>query len=88
MLWGGEQLFGGKKATGRGMLTPSGIYVPVDGQIYKFNPSPEGSSAELMNTVSVDLGTGAPVGNLFSDGKRIWVNGGNRFYGLWPESDR
>ncbi|MEM7454606.1 MAG: PQQ-binding-like beta-propeller repeat protein [Planctomycetota bacterium] len=70
MLWGGEQLFGGKKATGRGMLTPSGIYMPVEDQIYKFNTSSEGNTAELLRRVNVDLGTGAPVGNLFSDGRR------------------
>jgi hypothetical protein len=37
-----------------------------------------------LKTADVELGTGAPVGNLFSDGEKIWVQGANRVYALGP----
>ncbi len=82
MVWGGEKLFDGKIATGRGMLTPNGIYMPVDDTIYKFDPHHSGQRVKQLGKVEVDLGTTAPLGNLFSDGNRFWVHGGNRLYAL------
>lgn len=86
MLWGGEELFDGKKSCGRGMLTPNGIYMPIEDSIWKFDLAGHNTSAKKIGDVTVDLGTGAPVGNLYSDGKRIWVLGGNRIYALAPET--
>ncbi len=82
MVWGGKRLFGGKLSYGRGMLTPDGIYVPVDDSICKYSLTGRGGDAVLLGKVNVDLGTGAPVGNLYSDGQKIWVHGANRIYAL------
>lgn len=82
MIWGGSSLFDGKTSCGRGMLTPDGIYVPVDEEIYKFSLLGKNGKAELVGKTTVELGTGAPVGNLYSDGLKIWVLGGNRVYAL------
>lgn len=91
MIWGAEQLFDGKQSKGRGVLTPKGIYIPVDRSIYHFplpSSNPDGANNDVsemqITKVGVDLGTGAPVGNLYSDGNRIWVHGGNRVYALEP----
>ena len=84
MVWGGEQIFDGKTSYGRGMLTPNGIYIPVGKSIYKFDLDGDGVDAKKLAAVNVQLGTDAPVGNLYSDGKRIWVHGGNRVYALQP----
>ena len=67
---------------GRGMLTPDGIYIPVEDQIYKFSLTGKDGKAELLGKTFVELGTGAPVGNLYSDGMKIWVLGANRIYAL------
>lgn len=84
MLWGGEALFDGKKSNGRGMLTPDGIYLPIEDSIWKFDLDGTGTSAKKIASATVDLGTGAPIGNLFSDGQRIWAVGANRVYALTP----
>ncbi len=84
MLWGGEALFDGKKSNGRGMLTPDGIYLPIEDSVWKFDLNGSGTSARKIASATVDLGTGAPIGNLFSDGQRIWAIGANRVYALGP----
>ena len=84
MIWGADQAFDGKQSHGRGMLTPSGIYMPVEDSIYQFDLQGKGGKAKLVAKVHVDLGTGAPVGNLYSDGERFWVHGANRIYALGP----
>ncbi len=87
MIWGADQLFDGKQSLGRGMLTPKGIYMPVEDSIYHFSlPGVKGRS-NLIARVQVDVGTGAPVGNLFSDGNLVWVHGANRLYALAPKPD-
>jgi outer membrane protein assembly factor BamB len=88
MVWGAEELFDGKTSKGRGMLTEDAIYIPVDNGIFKFSLSGRKGKAEVVAKVGVNLGTNAPVGNLFSDGQRIWVHGGNRLYALGPNMDQ
>ena len=88
MVWGGDQAFGGKISKGRGMLTPDGIYMPVEDAIYKISLDGDKSNVKVVGKVGVKLGTDAPVGNLFSDGKVIWVHGGTRVYGLWPDDSK
>lgn len=88
MLWGGEALFDGKKSNGRGMLTKDAIYLPIEDSIWKFDLQGKGTGAKMVASATVDLGTGAPVGNLFSDGKRIWALGANRIYALIPGSEK
>ncbi len=89
MIWGADQIFDGKQSLGRGMLTPKGIYMPVEDNIYLFDLLGDKGKANIIAKVHVDLGTNAPVGNLFSDGERIWVHGANRVYALGkaPEED-
>jgi outer membrane protein assembly factor BamB/tetratricopeptide (TPR) repeat protein len=84
MIWGAEQLFDGKQSKGRGMLTPEGIFIPVERSIYQFALPGKSAGSEAVRKVAVDFGTATPVGNLYSDGKRIWVHGGNRVSALAP----
>ena len=87
MVWGADELFDGKTSQGRGMLTEEAIYIPVDNGIYKYSLSGKKGKAQVVAKVGVNLGTDAPVGNLYSDGQRIWVHGGNRLYALGPNMD-
>ena len=66
------------------MLTPDGIYLPIEDSVWKFDLNGSGTSARKIASATVDLGTGAPIGNLFSDGQRIWAIGANRVYALGP----
>jgi len=84
MVWGTDQLFEGKQSLGRGLVTPQGIYLPVEDSIYQFSLQGKNGRAEVLAKVHVDLGTDAPVGNLYSDGDRFWVHGANRLYALAP----
>ena len=86
MLWGADDLFDGKVSLGRGMLTADSIYIPVNSGIYQLTLDGKRGRADVVNRVGVTLGTDAPVGNLFSDGERIWVHGGNRLYALQKQN--
>ena len=86
MVWGADQQFDGKQATGRGLLTPDGLFIPVQDKIYHFGLDGDRGRANLIKKIHVDLG-GAPLGNLFSDGERFWVHGGNRLYALGVKSE-
>ena len=83
LLWGGDPVFRGDVSYGKGMLTADGIYVPAGNRILRFALMPDEPETMIkpLDDIKVDLG-GAPVGNLFSDGQRIWVHGGNRIYAL------
>lgn len=83
LLWGGDPVFNGDVSFGKGMLTPDGIYVPAGNRILRFALTPDQPETMIkpVDDIKVDLG-GVPVGNLFSDGQRIWVHGGNRIYAL------
>jgi outer membrane protein assembly factor BamB/tetratricopeptide (TPR) repeat protein len=87
MLWGATQIFGDRKSRGRAMLTPAGVFVPVESAIIQYPLVAESSDQEIrpIASVEVNLGTGAPLGNLYSDGNRIFVQGGNRLYALGPK---
>jgi len=82
MVLGGEQLFGGEKSYGRGMLTADGIYLPVGNKIVQIGLTSPTEKPEIIKEAHVELGTGAPLGNLYSDGEKIWVHGANRLYVL------
>jgi outer membrane protein assembly factor BamB len=82
MIWGTEQMFDGRQSLGRGIVTPKGIYLPVEDRIYQLSLKGRKGRAEVLKQVHVDLGTNAPVGNLYSDGERFWVHGANRLYML------
>ena len=83
LIWGGDDLFGGDVSLGKGILTPQGIFVPAENKILQFALMPREltTQPDPVRSISVDLG-GAEVGNLFSDGERFWVHGGNRVYAL------
>ena len=87
MLWGATQIFGDRKSHGRAMLTPEGVFVPVESTIIHYPLVAQEPDQEIkpIATVEVNLGTGAPLGNLYSDGRRIFVQGGNRLYALGPK---
>lgn len=82
-VWGGDDMFEGDVSMGKGMITPQGIFVPAGKQILHFDLMPQEMTTQPKpaRKISVDLG-GANVGNLFSDGDRFWVHGGNRIYAL------
>jgi outer membrane protein assembly factor BamB len=63
---------------GRGVVTGDAVYVPVKDSVVKLDPQ----SGQVVSQVGVSLTSGEPVGNLFSDGEKLWVSGPNRFYAL------
>ena len=87
LIWGGDEMFDGKVSLGKGILTPQGIFVPVENEIlqYELNAEKLATSPNPVRAIAVDLG-GDELGNLFSDGERFWVHGGNRIYALEAKS--
>ena len=83
LLWGGDDLLDGDVSLGKGILTPQGIFIPAGKRILQFDLRPKNPDTLIkpVRDIAVDLG-GAEVGNLFSDGNRFWVHGGNRIYAL------
>ncbi len=67
---------------GQALLTSEALYVPIGSNIQKLGLAGKEGSGDVLATFPVNLGTSAPVGNLLSDGTRIWVDGGNRIYAL------
>jgi tetratricopeptide (TPR) repeat protein len=67
---------------GRAMLTGNGVYVPLENRILKLGLTGRAGAGDVQAEMKVRLGTDAPLGNLYSDGQRIWVLGANRLYAL------
>jgi outer membrane protein assembly factor BamB len=63
---------------GRGCLTADALYMPVKDSIVKFELE---KGRELVQ-VGVALTTDDPVGNLFSDGEKLWAVGAGRVYAM------
>jgi hypothetical protein len=63
---------------GRGCLTEDAVYVPVRDSIVKFDAE---KGRELVQ-VGVALTSDDPVGNLYSDGEKLWVVGAGRVYAM------
>lgn len=84
MLWGGDDLFEGAISNGRGVLTADAIYVPVNDTVWKFGLEGKGGRADRQAKVHVALPAGAPLGNLISDGTRLWAHQGTRLVALGP----
>ena len=63
---------------GRGCVTTSAVYVPVKDSIVKLDVE---KGRELAQ-VGVALTNDDPVGNLFSDGEKLWVTGAGRVYAM------
>ncbi len=82
MLWGGENMFESGRSYGRGILTDHAIYLPVDDAIWKYSLDGKKGQPEKLSAAHVDLQTGAPIGNLASDGIHLWVHQGSRLIRL------
>lgn len=63
---------------GRGVLTEDAIYVPVKNSVLKLDLE----KGRDQGQVGVQLTTEDPVGNLFSDGEKLWVAGAGRVYAM------
>jgi outer membrane protein assembly factor BamB len=74
MVW--EQII--DDSFGRGCLTADALYVPVKDSIVKYELE---KGRELVQ-VGVALTTDDPVGNLFSDGEKLWAVGAGRVYAM------
>jgi outer membrane protein assembly factor BamB len=64
---------------GRGVLTEDAIYIPVKNSVLKLDLENKGRE---LSQVGVQLTTEDPVGNLFSDGEKLWVAGAGRVYAM------
>lgn len=64
---------------GRGVLTEDAIYIPVKNSVLKLDLENKGKE---LSQVGVQLTTEDPVGNLFSDGEKLWVAGAGRVYAM------
>jgi outer membrane protein assembly factor BamB len=63
---------------GRGCLTEDAIYLPANDSILKLDLD----KGELLGKVGVVLTSDEPVGNLFSDGEKLWAVGAGRVYAM------
>jgi outer membrane protein assembly factor BamB len=68
---------------GRGVLTDDAVYVPVKDSVLKLTlDKQDPDKSQAMSQVGVRLTTPDPVGNLYSDGEKMWVLSANRIYSL------
>ena len=74
MVW--EQEIG--DSFGRGCVTDDAVYVPVRDSIVKF----DAEKGREQVQVGVALTSDDPVGNLYSDGEKLWVVGAGRVYAM------
>lgn len=74
-----------EESLGRAMLTEDAVYVPLSRSILKLGLNGKNGGGDVQQTIPVRLGVDAPIGNLYSDGRRIWVVGANRLYALDPD---
>jgi outer membrane protein assembly factor BamB len=63
---------------GRGCVTDDAVYLPVKDSILKLDPE----KGRDLGQVGVALTSDEPVGNLFSDGEKLWVVGAGRVYAM------
>lgn len=81
MIWEAEQHFDGGASLGRAMLCANGLYVPLNDTIIRFDISEPLQEPRVAQIAHVNLGNFGQVGNLYSDGQRIWIQGLNRLIG-------
>jgi hypothetical protein len=68
----------------RGMLTKSGIYIPLTKSILRLSID----DGELIETIPVETGEDAPpLGNLYTDGEQIYSAGFREIYSLRQRKD-
>lgn len=69
---------------GRGLLTETTLYLPENGSILRIDPD----SGETLETMSAGRPEGEPAGNLYSDGRRLYMVGAARVCALEPAASR
>lgn len=69
---------------GRGLLTEDAVYIPVNDSVLKLGLE----KGEELAQVGVALTSNDPVGNLFTDGEKLWVLSANRVYSLTNLEER
>lgn len=71
-------------SSGRGLLTPDAVYIPDQDCIVRLDPRPAGVKADKreLGRTKVVTTTAEPVGNLYTDGQRLIVQGLSRVYTL------
>ena len=84
MVWTIENYLGGQSSCGRAMLTKDGVFVPVGQTILRFDLE----TGKLLGRVGVRLPGRLPVGNIFSDGEKLWIHSGNRIMALGPAKEK
>lgn len=68
---------------GRGVLTEDAVYMPVKDSVLKLALDKQaGDKSQALSQVGVRLTSPDPVGNLYSDGEKMWVLSANRIYSL------
>ena len=80
MIWTIDHHLEGKLCGGRAMLTSDGVFVPVGKTIIRFDLR----TGKPLQKVGVRLRGNSPVGNLYSDGNKIWLLNGPRLVALGP----
>lgn len=63
---------------GRGCVTDNAVYLPVKDSILQL----DAEKGRDVSQVGVALTSDEPVGNLFSDGEKLWVVGAGRVYAM------
>ncbi len=63
---------------GRGCLTSDAVYVPIKDSILKLDLELK----RALSQVGVALASDEPIGNLFSDGEKLWVVGAGSVYAM------
>lgn len=63
---------------GRGCVTDDSVYIPVKDSILQLDQA----KGRELSQVGVALTSDEPVGNLFSDGEKLWVVGAGRVYAM------
>ncbi len=67
-------------ATGQGLVTPDAVYVPVRSTLAVVDPA----TGERRRSIEFVSGYGKPLGNLATDGKRLYAAGATRALALAP----
>jgi outer membrane protein assembly factor BamB/tetratricopeptide (TPR) repeat protein len=69
---------------GRGCVTADAILVPAKDSVLMFDPE----TGKPQGRLGISLVSGDPLGNLFSDGKRLWTLSANRLHELGLVEDQ
>lgn len=68
------------KSRGRGFVAGEAVYIPVEDSIVKFAVKRVPGKAQKIAQVGLRTDRGEPVGNIITDGKKIWACGVGKAY--------